>query len=130
MKWLHATPLLLLRVAACGATFVALFTFVYVIASTPTVEGRRLGLRGLKRKRALEKVPFWSSLEPIVRWLGARFSALLSDKQKESLNHQIALAGDYMGLLPEELIGFCLVAGVLGFFAGIIAGAMTGMGGV
>ena len=125
---LHVSQVSLLRVAACAATFIALFTFVYVIASTPTVEGKRLGLRGLKRKRALEKVPFWSTLEPIVRWLGARFAALLSEKQKRSLNHQIALAGDYMGLLPEEVVGFSVVSAVLGIFAGLIAGALTGMG--
>ena len=81
MNW-HGSQIFLLRVAACAATFVALFTFTFVIASTPTVEGKRLGLRGLKRKRALEKVPFWSTLEPIVRWLGARFAALLTEKQK------------------------------------------------
>lgn len=122
--------LVVLRVAAGSATFVALFTFTYVIASTPSVEGRRLGLRGLKRKRALQKTPLWSSLEPLVRWLGARFSALLSEEQKASLNLQIALAGDYMGLLPEELIGFCIVSAIIGLFTGIIAGALTGMGAV
>jgi tight adherence protein C len=127
---LPAPNLLVLRIAACSATAVALFTFTWVIVSTPQVEGKRLGLRGLKRKRALQKTPLWSSLEPIVRWLGARFSALLSDEQKASLNLQIALAGDYMGLLPEELIGFCIVSGILGIFAGSIAGYTTGMGGV
>jgi tight adherence protein C len=127
MNW-HAHGVLLLRVGACTATFVSLFTFVYVISSTPTVEGRRLGLRGLKRKRALEKTPMWSTLEPLVRWLGARFSALLSEPQKQALNHQIALAGDYMGLLPEELVGFSLVSALLGIFVGAIAGALTGMG--
>lgn len=127
---LPAPNLLVLRIAACSATAVALFTFTWVIVSTPQVEGKRLGLRGLKRKRALQKTPLWSSLEPIVRWLGARFSALLSDEQKASLNLQIALAGDYMGLLPEELIGFCIVSGILGICAGTIAGYTTGMGGV
>jgi tight adherence protein C len=109
---------------------VALFTFTYVIASTPTLEGRRLGLRGLKRKRALQKVPFWAQLEPIVRWLGARFSALLSKEQKDSLNLQISLAGDFMGLLAEELVGFCIVSSILGIGFGVIAGQLTGMGAV
>jgi tight adherence protein C len=127
MNW-HADGVMLLRIGACTATFVSLFTIVHVISSKPTVEGRRLGLRGLKRRRALEKTPLWSTFEPLVRWLGARFAALLTDKQRESLNTQIALAGDYMGLLPEELVGFSLVSAILGIFAGSVAGAMTGMG--
>jgi len=126
----HAPVLLLLRVASCAATFVALFIVIFVIASTPTVEGRRLGLRGLKRRRALEKVPLWATLEPLVRWLGARFAALLSVGQKRTLNHQIALAGDYMGLLAEEVVGFSLVCAILGIFVGAVAGALTGMGGI
>jgi tight adherence protein C len=120
--------LLLMRLYACAAMAAALFTLVYVAAVAPAADGKRLGLRGLKRQRALQTVPMWSTLEPVVRWIGTRFSGLVSETWRADLNKKIALAGDFLGLLPEETIGLSLLTGIAGLAIGTVAGSLTGMG--
>jgi tight adherence protein C len=116
------------RISAVVAIALALFVLTYVGAATPSAEAKRLGLRGLKRQRALENVPMWSILEPIVRWLGARVSGLVSKEARAKLNHKIALAGDFLGLLPEEVVGLTILTGIAGFVFGYVLGWLSGMG--
>lgn len=116
------------RVACLFATALALFTVSYVAASSPTADARRLGLRGLKRQRALDNNPLWAALEPGVRWLGARLSGLVSDDVRRRLNRQIALAGDFLGLLPEELLALSVLSACAGTGVGILLGRVSGLG--
>lgn len=116
------------RISALVAVGLALFMFTYIGAATPSAEPKRLGLRGLKRQRALESVPFWSVIEPIVRWLGARVSGLVRNETRDKLNHRIALAGDYLGLLPEEVVGLSILSGMGGILLGMLLGWLSGMG--
>jgi tight adherence protein C len=118
------------KLGACLALFVALFVLSYVAAVAPTGQAKRLGLRGLNRKRALENVPLWSQAEPLVRWLGARFSGLMSNAWRRKVDKQIELAGDFMGLVPEEVLGFAIVSGVGGLVAGTVFGWASGMGSI
>jgi len=120
----------LYKIGCWVAVFVGLFTLSYVAAVAPAGSAKRLGLRGLNRKRALENVPMWAQVEPVVRWLGARFSGLISAQQRADLDKQIELAGDFMGLLPEEAIGFSIVSAVGGLLAGIVFGWASGMGNI
>lgn len=119
-----------MRLYVWVATGVALFTIVYVAASAPTASDKRLGLRGLKRQRALETVPMWSTIEPLLRWIGARFAGLVSDDWRRSLDAKIALAGDFLGLLPEETIGLSILCGMGGTGVGWLLGWLSGMGNI
>lgn len=110
------------RIAAVLAVALAAFVLTYVGAATPSPEAKRLGLRGLKRQRALESVPLWSIVEPIVRWLGARVSGLVSKDAREKLNHKISLAGDFLGLLPEEVVGLSILTSITGLGLGYVLG--------
>jgi tight adherence protein C len=127
MKFLHFSPF---QYAALATFFIAAFILAYTAAAAPTGQAKRLGLRGMKRRRALEEVPLWRETEPVVRWLGARFSGLMSEKWKRDVNRQISLAGDYMGLMPEETLGFAIVSACGGLLAGIAFGWVTGMGAI
>lgn len=109
--------------AACLA--VALFALSYAMAVTPSGDPARLGLRGLKRRRALADNRGWATIEPAARWIGRRLRGLVSDKLLHSLDLQITRAGDFMGLVPEELLGFSAVTGALGALAGIAIGQLT-----
>jgi tight adherence protein C len=119
-----------LKVMLCVCVGLSLFLIAYAAADAPLGDGKRMGLRGLKRQRALERNEAWQSLEPLVRWLGLRISGLMTQEQKDSLNHQIGIAGDFLGLLPEELVGFSIVTSVIGIVMGFILGALSGMGGL
>jgi tight adherence protein C len=121
---------LLFKVGAAVAVFAALLLLGYAAASAPTGHAKRLGLRGLKRKRALETVPLWAQTEPLVRWLGARFAGLSSDAWRARVDRQIAQGGDFMGLLAEETIGLSIVSGVGGLVAGMVFGWVSGMGNI
>jgi tight adherence protein C len=119
-----------LRILVLIATAVALFIIVHVAASAPAGDGKRLGLRGLKRQRALQSTPFWMTLEPIVRWIGARFTGLISDASYKQLNLKISLAGDFLGLLPQEVVGLSVVTAAMGLAIGVVAGSVSGMGNI
>ena len=119
---LKALELIALASVASGT-----FCVVYAAAASPSRPAERLGLRGLKRQRALEQVAFWGQLEPVVRWLSARFAGLLSESQREGLDRKIALAGDYMGLLPEEAVALSVLSSVGGLVLGKVLGSLSGL---
>jgi tight adherence protein C len=120
----------ILRVLLCTAVGLALFSLTYAAIAAPLGDGKRMGLRGLKRRKALEAGELWASIEPLVRWFGMRVSGMMSEEFKESINHQVSLAGDFMGLLPEEVIGLSIVACLFGIVMGFALGALSGMGGL
>jgi tight adherence protein C len=120
--------LLAVQLASCVTTGLGAFALTYAAFAAPRGSGRRLGLRGLKREQLLEQNDVWRFFEPIVRWLGVRFSGLLPERTRESLNRQIGVAGDFMGLLPEELVGLSVLTAVIGLGIGYAAGVWTGMG--
>jgi tight adherence protein C len=119
--------LFILEAVALASVAIGTFSVVYAAAAAPTHPGKRLGLRGLKRQRALEQVPFWRQLEPVVRWLGARFSGVLSDAQRERLDRKISLAGDYIGLAPEEAVALSALSALGGLLMGKILGSLSGL---
>lgn len=101
---------------------------VYALASAPSRVASRLGMRGLKRLRALEKNEQWRSIEPLVRWFGVRVSGILTEDQRKQLDKQLSLAGDFLGITPEEYVGLSILSFFGGVLFGIIAGWLTGMG--
>ncbi len=93
-----------------GAVGVSVFLVVYAMASAPTRIASRLGLRGLKRQRALSGSGLWPTVEPLVRWLGVRVSGLLPDDMRDRLDVQITQAGDLLGLTVDEYLALCVVS--------------------
>lgn len=120
MSPLHAFEVA--RALMLGAFALSLAFATYAVASAPTRAPSRLGMRGLRRRRALENNPGWASIEPMVRWLGVRLSGLLAEKTRAKLDAQLGLAGDYLGLTSEEYIGLSIVS----FFGGMAFGAVGG----
>jgi len=106
------------------------FWLTFLAASAGPSERSRLGLRGLKRQRAIETVLAWSVLEPIVRWIGARLTGLVSDDFRRRANHKISLAGDFLGLLPEEAVALSLLSTLGGLGLGLALAALSDMGNV
>ncbi len=80
------------------------------LALAPAFPASRLGLRGLKRQRALQKSALWQQLEPLVRWLGVRLRGVLPPATRESLDRQISLAGDVRGLTAEECVALMVLS--------------------
>lgn len=120
----------LFRYAAAGAFSLAGSILAYGIASAPTRQANRLGLRGLKRQKALQSNEAWAQVEPLVRWLGVRVSGIPTDEQRDKLDAQISLAGDYLGLTPDEYIALCILSAFGCAFLGAFAGAFVDLIGI
>lgn len=114
------------RWAVAVAVGLTLALLTYAVASAPTRVASRLGMRGLKRRRAIENNPAWAQIEPLVRWLGVRVSGVLSDDFRTKLDRQLALAGDWMGLTPEEYVGLSIVSSLGGLLVGSGVGLFMG----
>lgn len=119
---------LILRFGAAFAVFLAIIIASYAVASAPSRTASRLGLRGLKRQRALQSNEGWAAIEPLVRWLGVRVSGIPTEEQSAALDRQISLAGDFLGLTADEYLALFIISGVGGAVAGLIAGAILKMG--
>jgi len=117
-----------LRYWFIGLYAVALSIATYVVASTPSRVASQLGSRGLKRQRQLADSPVWALVEPLVRWLGVRISGLLDDSTSKKVDRQLALAGDFMGLTPEEFVALSMLSGVMGGVVGVGFGIAVDMG--
>jgi tight adherence protein C len=116
------------RTVFVAAVSLALFLATYAVSSAPSREAERLGIRGLKRRRAIEQGGLFAQTEPLVRWMGARVSGLLSEEQRAKLDRQLVLAGDYLGLTPEEYVGLCILSGFGGSMFGLLMGQIAGQG--
>ena len=101
---------------------------VYFVAKAPSRTASRLGLRGFRRQRALRDNPLWAQSEPMVRWLGVRVNGILTDEQYAALDRQLMLAGDFMGLTPEEYLALSILSAGGGALAGGVAGWLLSMG--
>ncbi|HSN97772.1 MAG TPA: hypothetical protein VLS89_05720, partial [Candidatus Nanopelagicales bacterium] len=108
------------RYAFLAAAFLAVCIAVYAVASAPTRIASRLGMRGLKRRWAVEGNPGWASLEPMVRWLGVRVSGMVSDSVRSRVDAMIALAGDYLGLTPDEFFSLSVLSSIFGAIFGVL----------
>lgn len=118
--------LTLARYALVGVTGLVLLFAAYAVASAPTRVASRLGMRGFKRRVAIEGKAGWSQIEPLVRWLGVRVSGLVGDRMRARLDAQIALAGDFLGLTAEEYVGLNILSCIGMACFGVLFGAASG----
>ena len=124
MNEMFQPSLLLLRSSFVIGASIASTIFAYGVASAPARQANRFGIRGLKRQRALQDSPF-ALIEPLVRWLGNRISSIIPDGVYASLDRQLVLAGEYLGLTPEEYVASTILGAIVGLVLGG-AYAMTG----
>ncbi len=119
---------LILGYLCIGAFAIALFLVAYTVASAPSSPSNPLGLRGLKRQRVLATNESWARVEPLIRWMGIRVSGILTESQKAALDEQLSLAGDWMGITPEEYVGLSILSGLACAAAGGLMGLLTNLG--
>jgi tight adherence protein C len=102
--------LAVLKAALTTVVFSSVAVFAYTMLAAPGGEAPHLGVRGLRRTQSLRENPLWARLEPVVRWFGVRLRPLVGGPLRARLDRQITLAGDFWGLLPEELVALTLLS--------------------
>lgn len=102
LPWLYASALLF---GFSSATIAA-----YTVACVPAKQPNLLGIRGMKRVRALQSNAQFANIEPSLRWSGMQLRRVLSDTTLAAIDRQLVLAGDYWGLLPEEFVALCTLS--------------------
>jgi tight adherence protein C len=89
------------------ACFASAALFAHALVALPLPPEPRLGIRGLKRAWAKRSRPF-ASVEPALRALGAQLEPRLGSGARAHIDRRLTLAGDWLGLLPGELIALSL----------------------
>jgi tight adherence protein C len=103
-----------LKVVSLALMFCAVAVTFLAVGQRDARPIRQLGLRGLRRRRALAQYDLWRVSEPSVRWLATAVSRTLSERFHDRLEAQLVRAGDPLGLEPEELVvltGLCVLMG-------------------
>jgi tight adherence protein C len=123
---MNSVPLPILRWVVVAALCGGVGGIVFVVLSARSRPPGALGVRGLKRQRALQD-PMWRRVEPIVRWLGERLSGALSEAQTESVDRQLVFAGDYLGLTPPEYLALSVLSLLAGLTLSLAMGQVLRM---
>jgi tight adherence protein C len=117
-----------LRDAMIATFALAAFVLSYTVAAAPSRAASRLGMRGLKRRRALENNAAWAQIEPLARWLGVRVSGLPSEETYRKIDALLTRAGDHLGVTPEEFLGLSILSFAGGIVFGLVIGQLTELG--
>jgi tight adherence protein C len=105
-------PLSALYIAVLATGAGAAGVFCYRVACTPAEAPNLLGIRGLKRVRALQASPVFASCEGALRWFGNQVGRVLTPTLRASLDRRLMLAGDVLGLSPGEFVALSLLLSV------------------
>jgi tight adherence protein C len=110
--------MLALRILSLVGVGVALWTAVLLAADGDVRRESYLGLRGLKRRRAVDRGGSFAGIEPLLR-ASARWAALIPlggarPRIAETLRH----AGDWLGLEVDELVALSVLGGGAGLATG------------
>ena len=108
------------RFALVGTLALFVFGIAWWTAARPSRLASRLGMRGLKRQKALLD-PMWASVEPFVRWAGVRVSGINSEASAKKLDLALVHAGEWKGLTADEYFGTIVSLAVLFGSVGAIA---------
>jgi len=106
----------------CAAAIaLAIACVAFALARNPVASEPRLGLRGLKRQKALRQGGLFAGLEPSIRKIAGWVSALELGSMRIKADHLLVTAGDYLGLSADELIASMILGGLGGAGFGAMA---------
>ena len=99
--------------AATGVVALSIACVTFALARGAVPPGPRLGLRGLKRQKAMRKKGNFARVEPAVRKVAGWLSSIELGAMRRRADQLLLGAGDYLGLTADELIAL-VILGALG----------------
>jgi tight adherence protein C len=116
---------LALRYAALACIGGGVFVVTFILGRNPPAERPEVGVRGLKRRRALEEGGLFKTVEPAMRLIAGWLEGLPIAKTRQSIQQKITYAGDYLGLSANDLLALSLLGAVGMAFVGIFLSYMA-----
>ncbi|HKO48569.1 MAG TPA: type II secretion system F family protein [Polyangiaceae bacterium] len=111
--------ILAIRIAACASTALSFGALTYVLATVQVPPSPRLGVRGAKRKIAIDASAHFGATEPALRFLAALVGPLQRARLRAGQESQLRRADYPLGLSADEYTALSLLsAGVLGALIG------------
>ncbi len=110
----------------CVAFAFALVT--WAVARNPAAVPPKLGHRGLKRKRALDKGGLFPLVEPLVRFLAGLSAHFPITKLRHRIEEDLVHAGSWLGLTADEFLAMSFLSSVFFFVLGIVAAEVVHLG--
>lgn len=120
----------LLMFMALGLLTLGIGVFIYQLALSPADLQPDVGVKGLKRKAALEEGGLFVTIEPFMRWLARRIAALPLDSTRQKINTDLRQAGEYLGLTADEYLALCVLGAVSMLATGVVIGSLIDMSGL
>jgi tight adherence protein C len=113
--------ILALRIAGIAWISLGLGLLAFYAARQAPPAEKRLGLRGLKRQRALDRGGLFATAEPLVRRVArvARIVPLGSSRSR--IDEMLIHAGDWLGLDVDEFVALSFVSALVGLGGGGLA---------
>ncbi len=100
--------------AALACIVSGIFLGVFTLARNPAVETPRLGMRGLKRAKALDEGGSFNSIEPLMRMVAGWVAHLPLGDKRRSIDEMLKHSGDWLGLTANEFVALSAI-GCVGF---------------
>lgn len=111
-----------------GASFLAVLSglagVAFQMARTEILERPTLGIRGMKRARALERSAVFAISEPAIRFVGAWFRQMPLKYARAEIRRALTRSGEHLGLSDDELFGTSILSSLIG---GMIAAIGWGL---
>jgi tight adherence protein C len=117
-----------LLAASVALLATALGVLSYAVVTVPSAAPNYLGRRGLKRSRGLRDHALWAAVEPPVRWLATHAGTVLTSEMRAHIDRQLVLAGDVLGLSPEDVVASSVLSSLLALCWGTVYGFALGRG--
>ncbi|HWM87274.1 MAG TPA: type II secretion system F family protein [Kofleriaceae bacterium] len=99
---------------SAAAIALAIACVAVALGRGPVSPEPRLGLRGLKRQKALRQGGMFAAMEPVIRKVAGWVSVIELGRLRRRADHLLMSAGDYLGLSADELVAQIFLGGVAG----------------
>jgi tight adherence protein C len=106
--------------SSMAAICLAIACVAFALARNPVAPEPRLGLRGLKRQKALRKGGVFTAIEPAIRVIAGWVSVLELGSLRRKADYLLMIAGDYLGLSADELVASIVLAALGGCSVGAV----------
>ena len=102
---------------ALGLVGCGLFIVAFVLGRDPAAEQPELGLRGLKRRRALEQGGLFATTEPALRQVAGWMRGIPAPRLRARIQQEMLFAGEWLGLDANDFMALSLLSAI--GFAGL-----------